>query len=92
MGWTHDKGHPMTREQRKWCAETYENAVVSMNAHFQCDLPVNDGLAARDFVARVFLPSASSMPANASRAFHEAVGERRPSGAPVVDANGVFYK
>ena len=66
--------------------------LFSMNAHFQCDLPVNEGLAARDFVARVFLPSASSMPANALRAFHEAVGEGLPSDAPVWDANGVFDK
>jgi hypothetical protein len=63
-----------------------------MNAHFQWVLPVNDGFAPLDFVARNFLPSASLIPANALRAFHEAVGERLPSGAPVVEANGVFDK
>jgi hypothetical protein len=92
MGWTQDKGHTKTREQGEWCAKTYENAVVSMNAHVRCDLPVNDGVAARDVDARTFRPSASSMPANALRAFHEAVGERRPSDAPVVDANDVLDK
>jgi hypothetical protein len=73
-------------------AETYEDAVVSMNAHFQCDLPANDRLAARDFGARKFPPSASAAPAKALRVFHEAVGEGLPSGAPVVEANGVFEK
>jgi hypothetical protein len=82
----------MTREQGEWCSKTYEDAVVSMNAHFQCDLPANDALAARDFVARKFLPSASLIPANALRAFHEAVGERLPSDAPVVDASDGFGK
>jgi hypothetical protein len=92
MRWTQNKGHFMTKEHGEWCAKTYEDAIVSMNAHVQCHLPVNEGLAARDFVARVFLPSAASMPANALRAFHEAVGEGRPSDAPVVDANDVFDK
>jgi hypothetical protein len=82
----------MTKEQGEWCAKSYDDAVFSMNAHFQCDLPVNDGLAARDFVARVFLPSASLIPASASRAVHEAVRERLQSDAPVVDANDVFDK
>ena len=74
------------------CAKTYKDAIVSMNAHFQCDLPVNGGFAAQDFVARKFLPSESLISANALRAFHEAVGERLPSDAPVVDANDVFDK
>jgi hypothetical protein len=63
-----------------------------MNAHFQYDLPVNDGLAARDFVARKFLPSASLIPANVLRALYEGVGERLPSDAPVADASDVFDK
>jgi hypothetical protein len=92
MGWTQDKGHTKTREHGEWCAKTYENVVVSMNAHFQCDLPVNDGVAARDFVARKFLPGASSIQANTLRAFHKAVGGRRPSDPPVVDANDVLDK
>ncbi len=76
----------------EWRAKTYEDAIVSMNAHFQCELPVNDGLAARYFVAPKFLTSASLIPANASRAVPEAVGERIPSDAPVADANDVFDK
>jgi hypothetical protein len=92
MVWTQDKGHSMTREQGEWCAKTHEDAVVSMTAHVRCDLPVSGGFAARDFDARTFRPSAASMAANALRAFHEAVGERRPSDAPVVDANDVLHK
>jgi hypothetical protein len=82
----------MTREHGEWRAKTHEDVVVSMNAHVQCDLPVNEGLAARDFVAQVFLPGASSMPANALRAFLKAVGERCASAPPMVDANDVFDK
>jgi hypothetical protein len=82
----------MTREQGERCGKTYRDAAFSMNDQFRCELPENDGFAAREFVARVFLPGASSMSANALGAFHEAVGERLSSDAPVVDADGVFDK
>ena len=54
----------MTWEKVEWCVKAYDDAVFSMNAHFQCVLPINDRFAARDF-ARRFLPSASLIPANA---------------------------
>ncbi len=92
MGWTQDKGQSMTREQGEWCSKTYEDAVVSMNAHFQCVLPVNDGLAAWGFGARVLPPSAPLIPANALRALNEAIGEGLTRDLSVADANGVFDK
>jgi hypothetical protein len=64
--------------------------ALCLYAHFQCDRFVRDRRAARGCDARAFLPSASSIPANPFRAFHEAVCERRPGDAAVADASGMF--
>jgi hypothetical protein len=75
IGWMEDRGRYMTRDQAEWCARTYDEAVVAINAHFHCDLPVKSGLGSRDFTARAFLPSAAAISARELRTFYDAVGD-----------------
>jgi hypothetical protein len=74
MGWMQDRGAYLTLEQARWCAETYDDAVTSMNNYFQYEIPVKRGLESRDFKAREFLPTASLIPPSQLRAFYDAVG------------------
>ncbi len=91
MGWMTDRGSYMTTEQAQWCAKTYDDAIMAMNDHLGCDLPLQTGLASRDFVAREFLPNASMIPTEDLRAFYDGVGDRllaEWAGLDVADPTG----
>ena len=90
MGWMADRGAYLTTEQAQWCAKTYDDAVLAMNDHLGCELPLKAGLASRDFVAREFLPNASMIPAADLRAFYDAVGDRLLAEPPGVDGGDRF--
>jgi hypothetical protein len=87
MGWMEDRGAYMTLEQAEWCAKTHDDAVAAINAYFHSDLPAKAGLASREFVAREFLPSASSIPARELRTFYDAVGDRLLSDPSLASAD-----